>query len=1066
MTVADMHRAGGNDDAPLPGRLILGRLSPALKNLLWDAVQRVKEADPMAPVTVVAPNRYASLSLRQDLGQAGFVNVRFIQLPVLAELLGGAALSAQGRRPLTSALQSIFLREALAKTTGALQPVSRHPKTQASVRASFQELRRLNEAELAELETLGGVSGEVVRLYRSYWESIGRQWFDQEDLTATAAQAVDAGQAPALADLGHIVFYLPHSVSHAESELMQALARQGRCTAILGTTGDPVADGPTMGLAGDLEPILGPALEPGDAPAPTLLPGDARLHVAPNTHEELRRVIREIVAESGGSGTAETPRQRLAVLYRMENPYGTLIRDELAMAGIPLAGPGRESLAETAVGRTLAGLLSLADRDFRRDEVMAWLTGCPVNPPADGRPGINPSQWDAVSRQAGVIGGVEQWRARLNGYAGKLEEDARRGLADGETSEGRAAAMRDNAAVARRLLEFVEDLADALAPPEPGSSWGTFCDWAARLLGHYLAPNLPAPEEAARERIERALEELRSADSARPRTDAEEFRQALADSLRAPVGRLGATGEGVFVSTFAAALGMSFDVIWLVGMVEGGAPPAVRPDPLLPSAGRPSRTERRIAQERYEYLSAIATAPRRTLSYPVAESASQRKAHPSRWFLEQASELAGRPVHSGDLPALADRPWLTVTESGAQALAGLDDPGLADTLDYQLHRLLRWRAAGQRLRSHPLAAQGDLWRANYLDAMRNAARLTEFDGNLSEVAAEARFVRDLGRNPISPTRLETWAGCPFRYFLGSVLRVGSLETPEDTATISALDRGSLIHTVLEKFIREVNDANELPPPGESWGEDATNRLMQLAEREFADAEARGVTGKRLLWNLVKQDIRDDLARFLVEDGKLRERNNTGTIRVEAGFGWGGDSPSVPDRETGLSFRGYIDRMDLSADGQSALVVDYKTGSLSPYRGLRDDPIDHGKRLQLGVYSLAAKRLAPQARRIRAAYWFTTEQRGFELVPPQLFNIDDPEVARRFREGVSTIVAGIRSGIFPAHPGVPREGGYANCRFCDFDSLCVARRGEAWERKKSDPRLATYLELADADGEVA
>ena len=131
-----------------PGGLFMGRQSRGLRQTLWDIIRELQRADVLAPVTVVAPNRYASLNLRQDLGQRGFVNVRFIQLPVLSELLGAAALSATGRRPLTAALESIFLREALSQATDALSGVSRLPKTQASVKSSFRELRRLDDAAL------------------------------------------------------------------------------------------------------------------------------------------------------------------------------------------------------------------------------------------------------------------------------------------------------------------------------------------------------------------------------------------------------------------------------------------------------------------------------------------------------------------------------------------------------------------------------------------------------------------------------------------------------------------------------------------------------------------------------------------------------------------------------------------------------------------------------------------------------------------------------------------------------------------------------------------------------
>ena len=87
-----------------------------------------------------------------------------------------------------------------------------------------------------------------------------------------------------------------------------------------------------------------------------LLPGEARLHIAPNAHEELRWVIRRITQEAEEQRTSF---HRMAILYRMDNPYTSLIRDELRLAGIPMAGPGRETLADTSVGRTLTGLRGL-----------------------------------------------------------------------------------------------------------------------------------------------------------------------------------------------------------------------------------------------------------------------------------------------------------------------------------------------------------------------------------------------------------------------------------------------------------------------------------------------------------------------------------------------------------------------------------------------------------------------------------------------------------------------------------------------------------------------------------
>ena len=239
--------------------------------------------------------------------------------------------------------------------------------------------------------------------------------------------------------------------------------------------------------------------------------------------------------------------------------------------------------------------------------------------------------------------------------------------------------------------------------------------------------------------------------------------------------------------------------------------------------------------------------------------------------------------------------------------------------------------------------------------------------------------------------------------------------------------------------------------------------MHLAEEAFREAESRGVTGKPLLWDLAKEDILEDLTTFLEEDARLRAANGASRLLPEVRFGLGGATPEVFDEETGIRFRGIIDRLDANSDGSAALVIDYKTGSSRPYANLDKDPIDRGKRLQLGVYSLAARSLYPDASLVRAAYWFTTTGGGFRFYPQRYFDIGDETTAQRFRDGVGTIIDGIRQGVFPANPGNPSgQGGPENCLFCDFDSLCPSRRTEIWERKRSDPLLDSYRQLSDGE----
>ena len=393
-------------------RLIVDRQSPALKAALWSLIDEAKQdGGILAPVTVVGPSQYANLSLRQELGRNGFVNIRFILFPMLAELLGGAAMARADRRPLTLVLENVLVRAVLEQAGEPLAQVREHRSTQSSVRDSFRQLRQVSESVLRELETSGGARREVVRLCRDFRQRIGDGWYDAEDMDQTAADAVNAGSARALRDLGLIIFYLPHDLTPSQVNLIRALAHRASCAILLGTTGDDEADAPVNQLAATLQSILGePHRVDGDNSRHSretenlpLLPGEASLHVAPDAHEELRRVIRGIVA----SAESGIPLHRMAVLYRMAPPYGSLVRDELDLAGIRMAGPGQKPLSDTSAGRTLTRLLrlsaSLSTLDaLRRDDVMTWLTGSPIRRPRNiKREDFSPARWGRYQQKGG-----------------------------------------------------------------------------------------------------------------------------------------------------------------------------------------------------------------------------------------------------------------------------------------------------------------------------------------------------------------------------------------------------------------------------------------------------------------------------------------------------------------------------------------------------------------------------------------------------------------------------------------------------------------------------------------
>ena len=1046
---------------------------------MGDFIGSLQRDDPLAAVTVVGPSRYANLALRHERARAGgFANVQFMVFPRLSELLGARSLTERGHSPLTGALESAAVRSVAERAPERLREVFAHASTQRSLRRTFGQLRYASSEALERLGGQGGLIADVVGMYKLFREETAG-FYDREDLALAAAEAVRAGDAPALGDLGFVVIYQPRDVTPAERTLIEALAHAGKCAVFLGLTGDDEADAPARALAGMLLGAFGGQAHESDEPSEAT-GGEVRLLRAPDPREEIRWIIRDMVrrAERG------TPFYRMAILYRNRSLYGPLVREEMELAEIPASGPDTSTLADTTVGRTLVGLMDMSDGEFARDSVMDWLTGCPVRYPAGSGSGFNAVRWDVISKQAGVVRGAEQWTERLTRYADGLEEEADRGEELGEIESYRAVRMREEAASARGLLGFMEGLIGDVSEgeggrPSDGASWGEFRSWAGGLLDRYLAKgaNFPEREESALDKIESALDGMEVAAQLEPHLSFGVFRQALGEALQAQLGHFGVTGQGVFTATVGAAVGMSFDAVYMVGMTEGAFPPATPDDPLAPerarqaaggsSEGLPTRQAQR-SDERYNFLSALACAPDRTFSYPAADPSSQRAHYASRWFLEQASKLEEKRIYASDLDSLSGRDWYEVVPSMEGALVGAVSGPLADIHDYELTRLLAWKRSGKRVGGHPLASSGHLSRALALGRRRYGGGFTEWDGNLSDMADGAKFAARLRDYALSPTRLERWAQCPFSYFMGYVLGIGAMENPEDAYSITPLERGSLVHWILEKFIEKVRDEGGVPAPGEAWGDSHRETLLGVAHAAFEDAESRGVTGKPLMWRMAKRDILDDLDAFLVEDSRLRERFGVSPGHVEARFGidgggWQGAEFALPDGSL-MKFRGVIDRVDLSSDGKRALVMDYKTGGSWGYRDLSDDPIDKGKRLQLAIYSLAARQALGEDVEVSAAYWFVSNRGGFDLAPKEPLDIGAEGVRERFAEGVSAIVSGIGSGLFPANPGDYGFRGFENCGYCDFDSLCPSRRGALWERKRGHDSLADYRSLSGEEDE--
>ena len=1035
---------------------------------LRSTISLAKGDEPLAPVTIVVPSNYVGVATRRLLASGalgsvcgrgtGVAAVSFVTVYRLAELLGAAQLAGSGRRPVSTPVIAAALRSALTSQPGIFAPVAGHAATETALVAAYRELRDLSDEALNALAGSSDRAADVVRLHRAARASLESEFYDEEDLLNSAAEALRKDET-AGKRLGTVVVYLPERLSRHGGALLGAVADANAVIVLAGTTGDARADAEVERSVRRIE-VSGTGPHPGDDEATTRVvsTGRTRILTVSDCDEEVRAAVRGIV----DAARAGTPLDRMAILHASPVPYARLAHEQLAAAGIEHNGAAIMPLTSRLVGRTLLGLFALPDSGFRREDVFAWLAGGRLQ--HDGRR-LPVTAWERLSREAGVVAGSD-WDHRLSTFAADREAEAEAAEQDPDAPEWRAERARTTAERARALREFVvgliHDAERAAARPQP---WGERVAWARghvrSLFGDERRRSAwPTVEQKAAERVDRALDRLACLDAVEDSVGLEVFTRTLELELETDLGRVGRMGEGVLVGSVSMGVGLDLDLVVVLGLAEGLFPSPTRDDSLLPDHERTSTGDQlplrsqSVERQHRQLLAALAGARRQVLCVPRGDLRRNMERVPSRWILQIASALAGARWWSNDLWS-ADEEWVTHVASFDAGIRCMEFAATA-----QEHRLRSLMVRGSTRLSVPvLAAAGDdaLGAGAEVVASRRSDRFTRFDGNL--VGLELPSPAD---RVTSATRLESWASCPFAYLMRTVLGVEEVENPEDELQITPRDKGSLVHQALEEFIGQVLGRPEphRPGPHEPWSASDRALMVSIGASVCDDFEKRGLTGRPIFWHQDRRRIIADLLHFLDADSSYRECHGMRPLAAELEFGFprarlGTVALDLPDGRA-VNFRGFADRVDVADDG-TLHVLDYKTGKADPYRGLSEESPDaQGQLLQLAVYGQAARLLhgTPETP-VRAEYWFVSSRGRFE----RLGYAVTPAVLAHIGETLQAMVNGIEAGVFPPYPTAQSTSPWVECPYCDPDGMGVAELRRQYEHKQADSAMDPFVNFA-------
>jgi len=1050
-------------------------------------------------VWVLVPTNLLALHLRRQAARTagGVAGVEFLTLKDAARGLALRSLALRGLRPLPAGAVELVLQRlldglpsdsylaafspfgngalAIARAISILEDCLWTPDALQAAGPASAALAAGDPAAPRRLRELAGLWARLRE-----WKN-ARSLFDDHDMMREAARA-DASPAEAPDVLFIYGFYDFNPSQRALVGRLISLAR--RCCAYLlwaqeggqpapgfeyaapavawlkETLGpDSVQRLPRPPAATDLERLIERAF--GEHPRPSghsepqeslrraagALDGTVRMLSCPGELPEAIEAAREVLRAAQKASRLEST----GVLLRASDEQAPLMAEAIDRAGFRCYMREGAPLSRTLAGRIALSLIDLATGDSERTAVVDFLSLCEINWPL----GLSASGLDRLSRQAGIVKGRGEWVARLL----DLGAQRRRESAQAKDEAAGRAQARDAelcSTGAGFLREFFEKIAALSAP----ASWADAARSLGSLVQEYAPANNGDGDANGTAPVLEAIEGLGALGITEAAPTAERMRRLLARSLsehslrRERFQHVGAT-----VSSIMGARGVTFDTVIVPGLVEKSFPRHIPEQSLLTELDRGALNEaagrlgcgelplqqRRPLEERYLFRIALGSARRAlVLTYSRLEQDSGRPRIPSRFVLEACSALAGcslsaRAIEDGGAGGIVAHVPLNRRAWDAEQL------GLAlDALEYD--GAVFTGPTGRELRRAYMAAVSETFRrsAQMDDARWRSSNFSAYDGKIrapdlvERLREKHRLVAGAPSAPlvISPSRFETYAGCPFAYFLTYVLEVGEVEAPSEELELRAEERGSLVHDLLCRLYAERLKDRPLGGLSDEEIETAVARGEEILG-ELGKVHAQNHPGT---WTAQRERIVDELKALLVHERTRHPEARPARFEYEFGTS---DQPAF-GLDIGLgadvAFRGFVDRID-ALPGGGIEVVDYKTGAAGRYKESR---MVGGVQLQLPIYLLATARLL-NASKASARYLMVS---GPKDVPE--FTLE--ELAARmdeFRKALRLIAEGIAGGDFFPLPAQTADAQRLCEEYCRYGIACGAARRSLAQMKQSD-----------------
>jgi RecB family exonuclease len=452
-----------------------------------------------------------------------------------------------------------------------------------------------------------------------------------------------------------------------------------------------------------------------------------------------------------------------------------------------------------------------------------------------------------------------------------------------------------------------------------------------------------------------------------------------------------------------------FDYVFLLGIKEGSFPGKFREDPILLDQEREAINVEttgtlRTAKDRNKDLRrslemTIACAEKGWFgSFPSMDLISGDQEFPSFYLVDVVREIVGKTTINQDIYQEKLRelriPW------------SLENPGQClDPLEWTLHHLINGTKGfiNHIIKCH----QAPL---GHIKAHRGYWS-PEFNEYTGFIGIKALGKSDKPRR-FSATQLEGFMKCPYQWFIKRFLGVRALEEPETLERPDALAMGSIIHEVLETYMKQAKDPKH-----------DTGTLDRIVN-EVIEAKV-ATTGE--IATIYLEKLRKDigaLTKSFLEHSNDHLQDGRKPVFFEFAFGIP-HKESIQDQPVELRIgshdillTGSIDRIDIQGD--RAFILDYKNSASKKYKAVE---FSQGQQLQPALYAeafMALKGKALKITEVQAGY-LPLKGNSKEFLAPY-----DRNRKEKLGKIMDFILGDIKTGyFFPT----------GNCDWCDYQGIC-------------------------------